>query len=157
MKLSDTPTDFLIFRARTDSEWDYCDFAIVQIDEFWMNEQRKRLAFIKVLDKDCSFHSMHYYEGCCQFYQDVNNLMIDSMEVLKEKHWSYLETNEAEIETLSLPDNTLDCHLVVLKSGGYGMFTCYGKHTDDQFWTDDFPIHALLNNVEPKLKQDENT
>lgn len=153
MKLSDTPTGYLILNARTDSEWDFCDFAIVQIDKIWMDEQRKRLELIKRLDEDYTFDSMYYYETSCQFYQDDCNIMTDSMEFLKEKQWSYLEATEAEIETLTLPENALDCYRIVLKRGGYGMYKCYGKHTSEQFWTADIPVHEIVNTDKlPNLK-----
>ena len=118
MKLSDIPTGYIILNASTDSDWDFCDFAIIKIDKNWKNEQRQKLELIMALGEDYDFHSIHYCDASCRFYQDDCDFMTDSMEFLQERQWSYLETTDAEIENLTAPKNVLDYYRIVLKRGG---------------------------------------
>lgn len=41
MKTSLQPTEYLLIKAMTDSEWDDCGFAIIRISEEWKSRKRK--------------------------------------------------------------------------------------------------------------------
>ena len=48
MKRSDQPTEYIFIKAYTNSEWDYCDFAIIRITEQWRTVMRKRLNLLAI-------------------------------------------------------------------------------------------------------------
>jgi hypothetical protein len=150
MKLSEEPTEYLILNARTNSEWDECDFAIVNVCGSWKKEQQNRLEIIEPFQKDYNLISMDYYDTAVEFYKDDNAIMPDSAELLNERQWSFIIISQKEINALSLPENRLDCYSLVVKRGGYAIYKCYGKHTGEEFWTADFSIQEILDNATVK-------
>lgn len=55
MKLSSTPTEYILVRANSQSEWDCCDFAIITCDNYWKEAIKKRLEAAKTFDAPDSF------------------------------------------------------------------------------------------------------
>ncbi len=68
MKLSDTHTAQILVKAFTNSEWDYCEFTIIDLSEEWKNEQKERLNLISPLKEDWCFSSINFYDGSVEFY-----------------------------------------------------------------------------------------
>ncbi|WES98317.1 hypothetical protein P2W68_01590 [Chryseobacterium arthrosphaerae] len=52
MKISTIPTEYLLIKAMTDSEWDNCNFAVINITEDWKQTQKARLKVTKLLKND---------------------------------------------------------------------------------------------------------
>jgi hypothetical protein len=46
MKISKTPTNVIAIAARTGSEWDSVDFALLHIDQVLINELHKRTQYV---------------------------------------------------------------------------------------------------------------
>lgn len=144
MKLSETPTNYLIVYAKTNSEWDECDFAIIHVNETWRKELQNRLVMMQALEKDFNLLSMDYYDTSVQFYKDDNEVMTDSLALMNEKKWSFLSMSEEELNALSPPENRLDCTELAIKRGGYAIYRCFGKYTSEEFWTADLPISEIV-------------
>ena len=68
MKISDKPTEHILVKAHSNSEWDSCEFAIITISEKWKEEQLKRLEIVKPFVEDYNFQSLNFYEGSADFY-----------------------------------------------------------------------------------------
>ncbi|MBT2559863.1 hypothetical protein J7E50_18240 [Pedobacter sp. ISL-68] len=141
MKSSDKPTEYLMLKAKTDSEWDECDYAIIRITENWREQMQTRL------DAIAPFSGAH--NGLCTmdyfaevyFYKDDND--IDSMELLGEQHWSFVIPNKKDIKFLSANENrTTGCMLEIATDG----WANYSTHRlqDEESWTVDFSIAEVL-------------
>lgn len=143
MKLSEKPTTHLLLSARTNSQWDLCNFAIVPISEDWKNELQKRLNSIKPFT-DFELISMTYYDTSVEFYKDDSELMLDLAELLKDKEWAFVTTKEEETEELSSPENALDYHELVVNANGTAYYKAYEKYTGEEFWTSNFSIQELI-------------
>lgn len=145
MKPSDKPTEYLLLKAGTNSEWDNCDFAIIHITEDWKKEQKKRLKVIQPFADDYHFQSVNYYDTAVDFYKadDEGNPNLDSW--LADKTTVFIELDKEELETLSMPENSLDCYRLAVSRAGAAQYTAYGKHTGEEFWTEEFNLNLLCN------------
>lgn len=147
MKLSDKPTAYILLRAGTNSEWDNCDFAIVHITENWKTEQQKRLKAVEPFEDDYYFQSMNYYDTAVDFYTVDDEDNPDLEKWLGEKPMVFVEVDKDELETLSVPENRLDCYRLVLYKTGTAMYKAYSKHTSEEFYTEEFSITPIIEQL----------
>ncbi len=146
MQLSDTPTGHILVKARTNSEWDDCDFAIVRLSGNWKQKQFGRLdAARTVAAGDPSFLCLTFYDSSADFYResDENDRPAVS-ELLKDRVWAFVEIGEEELKHLTPPENTLGCYRIAIYGNGDARYKAYGKHTGEEFWTSDLPLPEIL-------------
>lgn len=144
MQISETPTDHLLVRARSDSEWDWCSFAIVHLSNAWKQNQLKRLDTVKPFVDDYTFQSLNFYDCAVDFYQESDDSLPDVNELLANRSWAFVNVCEEELDTLTRPENVLDCYTIAIKSNGEVKYKAYGKHTGEEFWTEGFPLSDIL-------------
>lgn len=147
MKLSAKATAYILVKANTNSEWDNCEFAIIHLSEEWKKEQAKRLALVKPLEGNYHFCSMNFYDTAVDFYRTGEDYQPDIEEMLTNKEWGFVELDEEEQETFTVPENSLDCYRLVLRANGTGYYTAYGKHTSEEFWTEEFLLTQLIEQL----------
>ena len=56
----------------------------------------------------------------------------------------FVEVDNEELETLSVPENRLDCYRLVVYKTGTAMYKAYGKHTSEEFYTEEFSLQQLI-------------
>lgn len=147
MKQSDKPTVFLLIKAYTGSEWDTCDFAIIHLSEDWKKEQVKRLEAVKPFADDYNFQSLNYYDTSVDFYRVDENDQPDFETLLAEKEWVFVELDEGEQNSFAVPENRLDCYRLVVYKNGTAMYKAYGKHTSEEFWTEEFSLKQIIEQL----------
>jgi hypothetical protein len=148
MKRSDQPTAYIFIKADTQSEWDCCDFAIIKLTDQWRNEMRKRLTLLEPFKKDDSFYSHHYWDRPEGIYTSIiNDDGEDIIDIIltEGEDWAFVTLLENELDTFPVPESRLDSYQLVLTKHGTARFKAYGKHTGEEFWTDDFDAEALIN------------
>ena len=145
MKLLDKTTAHLLVKANTNSEWDNCEFAIIHITEDWKKEQAKRLEAVKPFAEDYNFQSLNYYDTAVEFYRTSEDDRPDIEELLADKEWVFVELENEEQETFTVPENRLDCYRLVVYRSGNAIYKAYGKHTSEEFWTEEFDLNILCN------------
>ncbi len=116
MKISNEPTPYLLLKAGTDSAWDCCDFAIVYLSKEWRQTQSGRLDGI-----------------------------LGSEDLPEDNNWCFVELTETELERLVPPDNVLVSHILAVFANGEARYRAYGKHTDERFYTEKFPLQQILD------------
>lgn len=139
MKLSDKATAHILVKANTNSEWDNCEFAIVHFSEEWIKEQANRLELVKPLQGNYHFSSMNFYDTAVDFYSTGEDEQPDIEKMLADKEWVFVELDNEEQETFPIPENRLSCYSLVLRASG----TAYGKHTSEEFWTEEIDLNIL--------------
>lgn len=144
MKRSDKPTGQILLKAYTNSEWDDCEFAIINLSEEWKNEQKERLEYTSPLKEDWYFSSIDFYDGSVDFYRSGNDDFLNVNELLEGRDWSFVELNSEEITAFLPPENSMDSYRISLRGNGSAFYTAYGKHTGEQFWTADFLLNTIL-------------
>ncbi|WP_353151549.1 hypothetical protein [Chryseobacterium sp.] len=144
MKKSDKPTNYLLLKAGTNSEWDNCNFAIVQINEEWRNEKRQQLHNVKPFIKDYNFMSLNVYDTAVNFFVSKDGNNPDLEKWLSDKQMVFVEFNDEELHNLSVPENTLKYFTLKIYSTGTAIYKAYGKHTGEEFYTEEFPLIELM-------------
>src|SRR5690606_38499340 len=147
MKQSDKPTAHILVKANTNSEWDNCEFAIVHLSQEWKEEQAQRLEWIKPFGENYNFQSLNYYDTAVDFYSIDENDNPDVEQMLAGKEWVFVELNEDEQEAYTVPETRLDCYRLVVYRRGNAIDKAYGKHTNEDFWTEEFSLQQLIGQL----------
>lgn len=145
MKPSNIATVHILVKANTSSEWDNCEFAIIHLSQAWKKEQTRRIELVEPLQEDNYFSSMNFYDTAVDFYKTGEGCQPNVDKMLSGKEWIYVELDEREQETFALPESSLDCYRLVLRANGTAYYTAYGKHTGDEFWTEEFDLNILCS------------
>lgn len=144
MKRADNRTDYVLVKARTNSEWDSISFAVFQVTDEWLQSLQARMNKLQPFTDDFNFWEHIYFGSPEGFYETPDDWDLD--EILNEGEvWTFVETNGEELEQLPVPENRLDTHLLVLDRYGNVQFKAYGKHTGEEFYTDGLDAKAFLN------------
>jgi hypothetical protein len=146
MKLSDTNTNYLLIKASTDSEWDDSQFAVVHITDAWKSIMRTRLDQIHRFRHDNDFSSLSWWDYSASFYRSTGNEDDDQAiaEFLESENWSFVFLDEGETAKFTRPENRLVGYKFCLYKDGTAAYNAFGKHTDERFGTEDFPLSAIL-------------
>ena len=143
MKKSTKPTEYLLVRASTNSEWDTCEFAIIHITEQWKQQLEKRVAAIQPFKDDYNLQSMSYYDTEVDFYTTDEDDLPDMEGLLDGKDWAFVELAKSEQDSFALPENRLDCYRMIVYRSGAACYQAYGKHSGEEFFTADFSLTQL--------------
>lgn len=144
MKTSDKPTAHILIKASTNSEWDCCEFAVIHLSEEWSKRQAKRLEAVKPFKDDYNFQSMRFYDSSVEFFQPGDDGEPDMAELLADREWAFVELDGDELDKLTSPENSLDFYKIVMYRDGNARYEAFGKHTDEEFWTNEFPLRQLI-------------
>lgn len=144
MKISDKPTKYILIKASTDSEWDCCDFALIYLSEEWKKLQAERLEAVKPFADNYTFSSINFYDSSVNFFQTGDGEEPDMKELLADKEWAFVELdNDDETDRLTSPENRLVRYKIVIRRDGNARYEALGKHTNEEFWTSEFPLQQL--------------
>lgn len=143
MRTSDKPTEHILIRARTNSEWDCCEFAVIHLSEEWRKQQTKRLETIKPFADDYNFQSIRFYDGSVEFFQSGDDGEPDIEELLVDRDWVFVELDDNELDKLPQPENSLDFYKIVILRDGGARYEAFGKRTNEEFWTNAFSLPQL--------------
>jgi len=151
MKLSDKPTNYVLLKAGTNSEWDNCNFAIVYISEAWRTEKRKQLEGVKPFIGDYTFMSLNYFDTQVDFFVSDNEDNPDLGKWLSDRSFVFVEPEKDELQNFLIPESRLDCYTLVVYSTGTAIYNAYGKHTGDEFYTEQFSLTELIGSYENNI------
>ena len=135
-------------RARTSSEWDSCDFAILSLSDTWRQEQSLRLDAVKSFSDDYLFLSLNFFDDALHFYRASGDGLPDADELLAGKDWVFVESSEEELNGLTPPVSSLDSYRITVYANGDAKYCAYGKHTDEEFRTVRIPLPEILKGAE---------
>lgn len=144
MKISNKPTECILVKANTSSEWDNCEFAIIHLSKQWKKTQAERLKWISPLQDKSYLCSLTFRDTDIDFYVVDEQTPFEIEQLLNGKEWTFIELDEQEQETFSLTENKLDCYRLIIQPNGLGYYRAYGKHTGEEFWTEEFSLTRLI-------------
>lgn len=146
MKLSKTPSKYIVIRATTNAQRDRCNFAIIHLTERWKKEQQKRIELLGPLQEDSHFDRMSYYDRSVDFYAaDANEIE----KILTGNDWAFITLQENEAGSFTRPEASLEYHRVVMHSDGSAYYTACGKDTSEKFWTEKISLTQILKTKLP--------
>jgi hypothetical protein len=141
MKATTQPTANILIRAYTNSDWDECQFAIIHCDKEWKETMKNRVECVQPFSNDYNFCCLKYYDTSVDFYRTDEE---DIEELLQDKEWVFVELNEDEQETFLVPENGLDTYSISIYRTGTAKFSACGKHTGEDFWTEEFNLKSIM-------------
>jgi hypothetical protein len=152
MKLSETPTEYLFLKAKTNSDWDSCDYAVLQINNEWTELLQQRLAELETFKKYDNFSGISFSECTDGFFTYPLDEEYDSnFDVIRDNVdcWCFVTLDNDELENLPQPESTITAELLHMNLDGSIWFTATGKHTGEEFWTSAFDLTELLKKLKP--------
>ena len=108
-------------------------------------DRHSRLEAVKPFKDDISFQSLNFYDISVGFYQPDEDGILGSEDLPEDNNWCFVELTETELERLVPPDNVLVSHILAVFANGEARYRAYGKHTDERFWTEKFPLQQILD------------
>ncbi|SIT96126.1 hypothetical protein SAMN05660493_00798 [Epilithonimonas bovis DSM 19482] len=149
MKLSDKPTEHLLIKAMNNSDWDECDFAIIHISDEWKQTQRKRLETAKTVENDYDLKWLNYADTNVEFFKFSEDDYPEIEELLSEKSQIFIELETGDLKKLLQPENSLNCYQMQVFKNGNAIYNAFGKHTGEEFYTEEFSLNQLVKHSEP--------
>ncbi|WP_293906061.1 hypothetical protein [Sphingobacterium sp. UBA5670] len=148
MNLSHIPTDYIIVRAQTNSDWDNCSFAIITISLEWRKEQAKRIRFFKAFENCNTFYAAQFFNAEIQFF-DADYGLSEIVEGFEQQMgWCFLEATQNEIAHLHTPQSTIGTSCICIDAFGNGTYKGWADYSSEEFFTDQFSIEEILKAYE---------
>lgn len=141
MKKSIKPTEYLLIKAK--SEWDDCDFAIIHITEEWKKTQKKRVEVAKIVENDSDLKWLNYEDVKVEFFKFSKENYPQIEEWLSEKNQFFVELEKDDLKQLLQPEHDLHNRQMQVFRSGYAIYNAFGKHTSEEFWTQEFSLEEL--------------
>lgn len=141
MKLSKKPTNHILVKAETNSEWDNCDYAIINVSKSWIESLQSRLNALRKIQDEKDFFTIKFFDRNVKFYSSNEELTI--LKEIKEKSFAFVQMDNQE--EFSEPENILDAYCISFYSNGVGKYTAYGKHTGEEFFTENIPFADIVS------------
>lgn len=150
MKISDTPTDKIIVKAYTNSEWDKCEFAVITLKEGffeWLQKSVKIATSIALEDR--YFYEISFLENksITNFYF-LNEEEKPDLSFLEEndKDWAFVELSSEEEISFFEPEDRIICRKIIFDKYGYFYVKAFGKYSEDEFFTEEILFDTLFPN-----------
>lgn len=147
MKIADKQTSYILLKAETNSEWDSCDFALINLTENWGGVQRKRIQDAKQFQQDSTFCALTYYTWEIQFYTDDDEICKSAHQLLDEKQWAFISISKKNLERLSVPENKLEGYKLLIYPDGTAIYKVSGMYSGENFCTAVFPLHEIIERL----------
>lgn len=139
MERSIAPTPYILVRAQTNSDWDKCSFALVHIEQPWIEKMTEWMKSIEPFASDISLADHVYCDRPEGFFADT-----DANDLDENENWIYVNLTQTELEGFELPENALDTHQFCISPDFAGRYRAFGKHTGEEFWTDRFAVDQIV-------------
>lgn len=152
MKTASNITDFILVKSDTKSDWDNCHFAIIHCTNEWIERMEQRLNSLQSVESEYGFVSLNHYDTSVDFYRTDEKGQTEINQLLGENDWIFVELDENEQETFLVLENRLDYYCLSLYQYGKANYTAQGKHSDDEFYTSEFPIKTILDYHQETIK-----
>ena len=73
------------------------------------------------------------------------NLVAKEYVAVKQDNPGVLVLSEMAGAAVELTDALLVSHILAVFANGEARYRAYGKHTDERFWTEKFPLQQILD------------
>lgn len=143
MKISQNPTEYLLIKGMTNSEWDDCGFAILHITDEWKKTQKKRLKVVKLVENDDDLKWLNYADTNVEFFKFSEEHYPEVEDWLSERSRIFIELEKDDLKKFSQPENRLNCYQMQVFKNGNAIYNAFGKHTSEEFWTEEFSLWEL--------------
>jgi hypothetical protein len=147
MKRSKKPTEYIIIKANTNSEWDSVEFVIIHLSPEWLELTKRRLAAIKEFKENDGLNHHCYWDAPLGYYNSPPGQNLSKKIFPKYDDWAFITLDPEEENTLPVPENSLDAHQLMITKNGIVQYKAYGKHTSEEFWTEEFNLLKVITKL----------
>lgn len=109
MKKSIEATEYLLIKAKTNSEWDNGDCAIIHITEDWKKTQKKRLEAVKAVENEYDLKWLNHADTNIEFFTFSKELYPEVEDWLSESSRIFIELEKDDLKKFLQPENNLNC------------------------------------------------
>lgn len=152
MKISEKPTEYILVRARVQSDFDSCNSCLVCVADSYLKQwktwddaatQQKNTTSGFVYSCYIETSEFLYTKDTDPEWNTVENI---ADEIPYDKHWMFVEIEDTE-EEIQLPQQRIDCHMVKMFGNKEMCFVGYGKHTGEEFFTETINLADIINAI----------
>jgi hypothetical protein len=142
MKLTNSRTNHLLVRASSNSEWDTCRYAIIDVSDGYMEKLNAIAETVQeTVGKIDGMLNTSILDGCVEFYTDIPF----HLNLTGPQWYAFIEDLDLDDDEFILPESRLDCHQVRIGRMGGVYWLAYGKYTSgEEFFTEGVNIFDLI-------------
>ncbi|MCQ4139540.1 hypothetical protein [Chryseobacterium sp. EO14] len=102
MKISTNPTEYLLIKTMTINEWDDCNFAIININKDWKQNQKRRPETGKTVESSYDLKWQNYADTNAEFLKFSEEKYPEVKEWFSEKNQVFIELEKERVLKISL-------------------------------------------------------
>ncbi|TKC59100.1 hypothetical protein FBD94_16305 [Pedobacter hiemivivus] len=143
MKRSRKPTEHILIKANTTSDWDRVEFAIIYATASWKALIQTRLQAISQFKADKDFNCHSFWDRSISYYNSPDRRIAKGI-LGRHEDWAYITFTPEEELTFMHPENQIEAHQLLITANGIAHYKAYAKHTDESYWTEEFNLNKLM-------------
>jgi len=147
MKRSRKPTEDIIIKANIRSDFYTVEFAILKISQGWVELTNQRLAAIKNFEAGFSIHNHSFWHSPLKFYKSPLGQNLPVKILPKYEDWAFITLNAEEENTLPVIETGSGAHQFIITKDGISHFRAHGRHSGEEFWTEEFNLYKLMDKL----------
>ncbi len=156
MKKVEGISDYIIVKADNNSEWDFCEYAIIKISQAWKERTQARLGFLEQFKTDNAFLHIAFLEQPAGFFKKADEddeFYTDIDEIVGQyEDWAFIIIDEYELNNLAKPESKLNAHQVIISWDSTIRYKAYGKHTGEEFYTHEIDVSEIFAALNKNLQ-----
>lgn len=155
MKITTNFTNHILVKAYTTSEWDVCNFAIINVDKHLIDVFSKGLDAVQKIHADDDFQYVAYHNSFIDFYVAGDDFDLDQF--LEGKSWSFVEFEEDETceQLFEVLQNKFDLHILKVYGDNQVCWSVWEKYTNEEFYTSEIPADKIIEkSMKREMKDD---
>jgi hypothetical protein len=150
MKISATPTNWLLLKASTDSNFRNTEFILVEMTNHFKETLAKRLAMLKgVSELDDDLTHITFFDYPEDFYTgksddiDIEEQITDILHQLEvdRVRYAYVDTTQEEVDLLEICDIYDDIVMEIYRDGE---FMYRSDDGEDRYWTSRVSVKEII-------------
>lgn len=151
MKITTNFTNHILVRAYTTSEWDICNFAIIDVDNHLIDVLSKGQNAVQKIHADDNLLYIAYCNRSINFYVAKDDFNLDQF--LGDESWSFVEFEENETceQLFEVLQNKFDLYILKVYGNNQVCWSVWDKYTNEEFYTLEIPADKI---IEKSMKRD---
>lgn len=151
MKITTNFTNHILVRAYTTSEWDICNFAIINVDNHLIDVLSKGQNAVQKIHADDNLLYIAYRNSSIDFYVAKDDFNLDQF--LGDESWSFVEFEENETceQLFEVLQNKFDLYILKVFGNNQVYWSVWDKYTNEEFYTLEIPADKI---IEKSMKRD---
>jgi hypothetical protein len=148
MKLSQTPTDTIFVKARTQSEWDIVDLGIIRLNAAYQNTISVRAEAASHFKEDPTFNDLSFWDNWIEWIkaEDEDEELQVIIDHLENNSYCFVIVEQYDdIAGLGKPLQQISAVQMQMNANGSINYLGYGKHTSEEFSTESIELSAILS------------